>query len=81
MIEKMTRKQKYDEDKYPGFPDDIYNVEMEEGVIDKKDDSKNIYDERKEAEFPDDTPTDEIEQSIGVINDDKNEDIYVGKEA
>ena len=34
---------------------------MEEGVIDRKDDSKEKNDEVKEAECHDDTPPDEIE--------------------
>ena len=36
MIEKMTRKQ-YDEDKDPKWPDDTSSVDIEEGVIDRKD--------------------------------------------
>ena len=48
---------------------------MEEGVIDRKDGSKEKNDEVKEAACPDDTPPAETEESVGDKNDDKNEEI------
>ena len=40
---KDDKNEKYDEDKEPEFPYDTSTVDMEEGVIDRKDENKNIH--------------------------------------
>ena len=54
---------------------------MEEDVIQRKDESKNIFNEEKEDECTNDTPPAEIEEIVGDRNDDNNGDNSEGKEA